>query len=241
MGPSTLANPYHEARVVEREERILEFLPMVQQIARTFACRLPNRVETADLLSAGNLGLIRAVDEFDPSRGVELRIYVAQCVRRSILDYLRAQDPLPYSTRYKIRQIDESILYLEKILKRGPSEREVAEELGFTEADVSNLMAQAASLTLFSLNESQDGCREQERDETRDVLSAIERQEIREILSRLIRELPRQERLVLMFYYYEDLKMKEIGELLEITESRVSQIHARAVALLRAHMRRLTE
>ena len=241
MGPLPLANPYHEARVAEREERILEFLPMVQQIARTFACRLPNRVEAADLVSAGNLGLIRAVDEFDPSRGVELRAFVAQCARRSILDYLRAQDPLPYSTRYKIRQIDESILHLEKTLMRSPSEREVAEELGFAEEEVSNLLAQASSLTLFALNESQDSGRKQERDDARDVLSTIERQEIREILAGLVRDLPQQDRLVLMFYYYENLKMKEIGEVLGITESRVSQIHAKAIALLRAHMRRLTE
>jgi len=241
MGPSTLAETYRDALLAEREERILEFLPMVQQIARTFATRLPNRVETNDLVSAGNLGLIRAVDEYDPERGTELRSYAAQCVRRAILDYLRAQDLLPYSTRHKIRQVDESILYLEKILKRAPTESEVADELGFTVGEISHLMAQAASLNLYSLNDARDGGEDDARDEVRDVLSVIERQEIREILARLIRDLPRQDRLVLMFYYFEDMKMKQIGEVLRITESRVSQIHSRAIALLRAHMRRLTE
>ncbi len=239
MQNTTTIEGYQNTALAVRERRILEYLPQVKRIAGAFSARVPKTVDPADLTSAGTLGLIRAVDEFDPKRGVEFESYARHRIRSSILDYLRALDPLPYSTRVKLRKIESAMLALQASLKRMPSENEIAEALGFSAEQVSDLLAQASSLALFSFDEGQDtraAVADRADEDGSDILTAIERREMKEILAGLIRELPRSERLVLSLYYYEGLKMKEIGNLVGITESRVSQIHARAVTMLRAHM-----
>ena len=244
MPIATTDNPYRNVSLADREQRILDHLPMVKSIARSFSSRLPRRVESADLVSAGTLGLIRAVDRYDPDRGVALKAFASRCVRESILDYLRAQDPLPYSTRFKIRKIEDSMLEIERKINGMPSIEQVAEKIGYSVDEVSNLMAQASSLAIYSLSDGQDTPAfdgNGNGEETKDILSVIERQEMKDILAKRIKDLPRAERMVLMFYYFENLKMKEIGDLLNITESRVSQIHAKAVTILRAHMRSMVE
>lgn len=244
MTPTTKqSNPYVQAVQAEREERILAQMPLVKRIAHALGARLPRRVELADVVSAGTVGLIRAVDRFDESRGLSLETYAGRCIRQSILDFLRSLDPLPYSTRVKIRRVEESTGRLQGTLGRTPTEDEIGDDLGMGGGEVSNLMAQATSLALFSLNERGEGRVDggMESGEVDTVLDVIERQQVRDILVRRIRELPRTERAVLMLYYYEGLKMKEIGELFGITESRVSQIHGKALTVLRSHLRRVLE
>ncbi len=243
MTPTTQTNPYVKAVQAEREERILAQMPLVKRIAHALGARLPRRVDLADVVSAGTLGLIRAVDRFDESRGLSLETYAGRCIRQAILDFLRSLDPLPYSTRVKIRRVEESTGRLQGSLGRTPTDDEIGDDLGIDAVEVSNLMAQATSLALFSLNENGEGHAEAGGDTTEadTVLDVIERQEIRDILVGRIRDLPRTERVVLMLYYYEGLKMKEIGELLGISESRISQIHGKALTVLRAHLRGILE
>lgn len=242
MPTSAEITVYDKATEAAREQRILDHLPLVKRIARSFSSRVPRTVDSADLVSAGTLGLIRAVDGFDPERGVQFVAFAGRSIRGAILDHLRAQDPLPYSTRAKLRRIEGSFECLQKSLKRSPTEEELAEAAGFTVGELSSLLAQASALALYSLDETQDteaGERVGGMDRAADALSEIERREMRDILASLIRGLPRSERLVLSLYYYEGLKMKEIGNLLKITESRVSQIHARAVTILRVYLQEM--
>ncbi len=245
MSTLTRIDAYSSAAQAVREQRILDFLPLVKQIAGSFRSRLPRTVDPADLVSAGTLGLIRAVDNYDPDRGVVFRAFAYRYVEGAILDYLRAQDPLPYSTRVKVRRVEAAMLHLQRSLKRMPSNEEVAAEAGFTPGEVSNLMAQGASIALYCLDETRDADPEDPvlggKGMGTDALSSVERQEMKEILADLIRRLPRSERLALSLYYYEGLKMREIGSLMNLTESRVSQIHSRAVTILRAQLREMVE
>jgi RNA polymerase sigma factor for flagellar operon FliA len=232
---------YSTARVAAREQRIVDHLPLVKQIAASFAARVPRSVDAADLTSAGTVGLIRAVDAFDPDRGVAFEAFARRCIREAVLDHLRSLDPLPYSTRYRLRQVEACMLELEKHLSRLPTESEIADASGLSLRDVSNLMAQAASLTLYSLDELRDLDESRSEGDGREVLQRIEQKELRDVLAGLIRRLPRAERTALTLYYYEGLRMKEIGNLMNVSESRVSQIHARAVTMLRAQMREVLE
>lgn len=243
MTSTTRTNPYQEAAKKERDQTILAHMPLVKRIAHALGARVPRQVDASDLVSAGTVGLIRAVDRFDPGRAVAFDVYAGRCIRQSIFAFLRSLDPLPYSTRVKIRRVEEATIRLEANLERAPSEEEIAADLGVTESEVSNLLAQATSLALFALKDDGDrahgtGGADQETDT---VLDLIEREQVRELLVRRIAELPRSERTVLMLYYYERMKMKEIGDILGITESRVSQIHAKALTILRAHLRRTLE
>ncbi|MFH1278432.1 MAG: FliA/WhiG family RNA polymerase sigma factor [Candidatus Eisenbacteria bacterium] len=243
MTPTIQSNPYVQVAQAEREQRILSHLPLVRRIAHALGARLPRRIDLADVVSAGTVGLIRAVDRFDESRGLPLETYAGRCIRQSILGFLRSLDPLPYSTRVKIRRLEASAGRLQGALGRMPTDEEIGEEIGMDAAEVSNLMAQATSLALFSWSENGDRRPEKTGDggESDTVLDVIERQEIRDILASRVRDLPRTERTVLMLYYYEGLKMKEIGELFGVTESRISQIHGKALTVLRAHLRRILE
>jgi RNA polymerase sigma factor for flagellar operon FliA len=235
---------YSTATAEAREQQIVEHLSLVKKIARSFAARVPGSVDPMDLESAGTIGLIRAVDAFDPKRGVVFEAFASKHIRGSILDHLRAQDPLPYSTRVKIRTIEKGMLALQRKHGRPPTDDELSLQVGMEVNEIGRLMAQASGLTVFSLNEVQDveNATTTGRDEAGpDALSALERQQMAEMLISSIQALPRTERLVLSLYYFERLKMREIGNLLDLTESRVSQIHAKAITMLRAQVREVLE
>ena len=159
MTTSTKIRAYEATRLAAREQRILDHLPLVKRIAGAQLARLPNTVDRGDLVSAGTVGLIRAVDGFDPERGVAFEAFARQCIRLAILDYLRAQDPLPYSTRVKLRRIETAMLVLQKSLKRVPTEREVAEAVGWTPGEISDLMAQASWITRQTCSRRSSGGR----------------------------------------------------------------------------------
>ena len=227
-----------------REERILGNMLLVRRIARSYARRVPNHVDVSDLESAGTLGLIRAVDCWQSDRGVALEAFAIKHIRGAVLDHLRAQDPLPYSTRVKIRKIEDTALQLEQILKRFPDTSEIAHCLETSVAEVSSLMGQASTASLYALEDhvhDTDLAWNKPDSAPPDPAWSVEWMETRHQLSRAIANLGDVERRIVSLYYFERLKMKEIAAVLEVSESRVSQLHARAVLQLRARLREAVE
>ncbi len=230
---------YDAALRADREQTILQHMPLVKRIAHGVAAAVPRHVDAADLVSAGMLGLIRAVDAFDPGRGTRFESFASQYVRGAVYDHLRAQDPLPYSTRVKVRRVERTAASLSQTLKRTPTPVEIAAEIGSTPEDVVDLLDTAARVPLYSIEEllERSDSLPEEIDESKlDPLGEVEQREVEALVMRWIEELPRNERLVLALYYHEQLKMKEIGAVLGVTESRVSQIRTAAVAALRARL-----
>lgn len=228
-----------EARAV-RERRILEHMGLVKKIAHAIAASVPRHVDPRDLVSAGVVGLIHAVDGFDGARGTSFEWYAKQYIRGAIKDHLRAQDPLPYSTRVKLRRIDSTVAHLQQQLHRMPEMAEIAAETGCAVAEVSDLLDLASRAALFSVEElleRAEGMPEKPDHFTADPLAQVEHRELQELVVAWIESLPPEQRLVLTLYYYERLKMREIGAVLGVTESRVSQIHSATVAALRVRLR----
>ena len=230
--------------VVDREEIVKQHLWLVRCIAQSIAEALPRSVDVADLISAGTVGLIRAIDEYDPSKGAKLETYARYKIRGAIFDELRKQDILPYSVRSKVKQIDRAISELERELGRYPEDDEIAERVGLEVGEISKLLAMAGTLDLYSLEEllengeiSFDMVEGENQDGLTDPLTRLEREELVKVLVNAIKELPETERTILGLYYYEGLRMKEIGEVLGISESRVSQIHSKAILFLRSRLR----
>jgi len=227
-----------------RDRTIEEHMWLVRCIARSIAESLPQQVDLDDLISAGTVGLIKAVDGFDASRGAKLETYARYRIKGAILDELRKQDMLPYSTRSRLRGIEQAIHRLEKSLGRHPTDREIVEEAGVSEDEVSRLLAVAASVDLYSLDDiiekgNEDLCIASGHPGAgpEDPLSKLEREELIRVMIEGLKSLPRMERTMLGLYYYEGLRMRDIGELLGVTESRVSQVHSKAILLLRARLR----
>ena len=230
----------------KRETQLMEYLPLVKYIAGRIAIGLPRSVELDDLINAGVVGLIEAYNNFDPGKGVKFESYASMRIRGSILDELRAVDWAPRSTRAKSRQMGRAIASLENRLGRSPTDQEIAENLDISLDDLYKLLDDLSSTTLLSLDELTYGSDDdkpvplmdtlQSADRT-DALGDLEREEMRNLLVDSIGLLSDQERLVVALYYYEELTLKEIGQVMELSESRVSQIHTKAVLSLRAKLR----
>ena len=230
----------------DREQQLMDYLPLVKYIAGRVAIGLPKSVELDDLINAGVVGLIEAHNNFDPGKGVKFESYASMRIRGAILDELRAIDWAPRSTRAKSREVERTISALQNRLGRSPAEEEIAENLDMSLEDLYKLMDDLSSTTLLSLDEFTYGSDDnkqvalvdtlQSQDKS-DALTDLERQEMRNLLVESIGLLTDQERLVIALYYYEELTLKEIGQVMELSESRVSQIHTKSVLSLRAKMR----
>jgi RNA polymerase sigma factor for flagellar operon FliA len=225
----------------ERDRRLLEHLPTVRYIARKIHARLPQHVEMEDLVSAGTMGLIDAFHKFDHSRHVQFNSYAQFRIKGAILDHLRELDWGPRELRRKGRAIEEATRTLTQQLGRAPQEQEIAEQMGRKLVAYQQLLGELKGLEIGSLHAVHDeGSSEEEiatvaGPEDNPELAVLQ-QERRERLVEAIEELPEKERLVLTLYYYEELSMKEIGEVLGVVESRVSQIRSAAIARLRVGM-----
>lgn len=225
-----------------RNRIMTQYLPLVKNVAGRMAMGFPRSVELDDLVSTGTIGLIEAIGNFKPERGVKFETYAVPRIRGAILDNLRALDWIPRSTRAKARNIDRATVVLENILGRKPVGTELANKLEWSLAELQHAMDDISGTSLLSLDEMvyrEDDNRQVPRVETitlisdEDVLSDIEKMELRAYLVTAVETLPDQERLVIGLYYYEELTLKQIGAIMTISESRVSQIHTKAVKKLR--------
>ena len=228
----------------ERDRLLLEHLPTVRYLAHRIHERLPQQVELDDLISAGVVGLIDAFNKFDHKKMVQFKSYAQFRIRGAILDSLRGMDWSPRELRRKGRAVQEAIQALTRILRRTPTEPEIAREMNLGLNEYQLLLGQLKGLEIGSLN------LEHAEDSSEDQLAYIAgspeddplfrclQGEMRQCLIDAIEELPEKERMVLTLYYYEELTMKEIGLTLGVVESRVSQIHSSAVVRLRSTLQR---
>ncbi len=226
-----------------REKLLLKYLPLVRYITGKMMFSLPSCVDYNDLFSAGIMGLIGALERYDPDQGVKFETFVLPRIKGAILDELRALDWAPRSLRSKARQVERVSEELEKELGREASNAEIARKLKMDVAEYEGVLSELSKASLLSL----DGSRVEERSEHTtsmyDLLAnpesddpefGIENEEVKELLVQAIEDLNEQEKIVMALYYYEELTLKEIGQVLNITESRVSQIHSKAVQTLKS-------
>ena len=227
----------------ERERILIEQLPQVRYIARRIYERLPRHVPLEDLVHAGVLGLMDAMRKYDPGKHVQFGSYAKFRIRGAILDSLRELDWSPRDLRRKGRRIDEAHRKLSLELGRSPSEAEMAREMELDLADFQKLLAELDGLEIgnLRLKPSPDGrdedlCEYLPDSPEENPFHCCLRSEMKQILAQAIHGLPEKERQVLALYYFEELTMKEVGAVLGVGESRVSQIHTLAVIRLRAHL-----
>ena len=224
-----------------RDKLIVHYAPLVKYVAGRVGVGLPRNVEQADLASYGTFGLIDAIEKFDPERGYAFETYAITRIKGAILDELRSIDWVPRSVRAKARNLEQAIATFESENRRAPTDAEVAEALGVTEAQLRATLSLAGVAALdemlagggpgesFTLGDTiadpEDG-----------PMGIVEAKEMRETLAESIRRMPDRERLVLTLYYFEGLTLAEIGRVLGVSESRVCQIHAKAVLQLKSRL-----
>jgi RNA polymerase sigma factor for flagellar operon FliA len=240
--PST-ATAASKMTASEREALIVDSLPLIKHIAHKVAMRLPSTVEMRDLVNAGVLGLLDAIDKFEPERGVKFKTYAEVRVRGAILDSLRDLDWAPRSLRKKSKDLERTYAELGQKLGRPATDEEVCEALGEDLENFHALVDQLHGLTVGSFEAPSDSDERGEGkinyypdDGTNDPYARFETKQITSMLADAIDTLPERERMVLSLYYYEEFTMKEIGTLLGVNESRVSQIHTKATLRLRGKL-----
>lgn len=222
-----------------RDHLIVHYSPLVKFVAGRVGAGLPSSVDTGDLVSSGVLGLIDAVERFEPDRGVKFETFAAPRIRGAIYDGLRQLDWVPRSVRSRAREVERAFSELEHQLGRAPTDDELAVHLGIDAEELTRWLASIASTTIGPLDRAIDtGYEPQAVDQKgHDSPAAIlEDRELRDTMRREIMQLPERERLVLALYYDEGLTLNEIGQVIGVTESRVSQIHTKSVIHLRARM-----
>ena len=231
-----------------RDELILEHMPQIKYIAHRISAKLPSHVELNDLISAGVLGLLDAVEKFDPTRGVKFKTYAELRVKGAILDSLRNLDWAPRSLRKRSKDLEKVYKELEQRLGRPAADKEVCDELGISLEEFYELVDQIKGLNLGSFHEmaSQEDDRNSEPlikyipdAPQMDPYFVFHKSEIRNLIGKAIDALPKKERLVVSLYYFDQLTMKEIGKVLGVNESRVSQLHTKAMLRLRTKLRKI--
>jgi len=237
-----------EITTENREEVIKQYSPMIKYVANRIAMRLPPHIEVDDLISVGVLGLIDAITKYDPTRGAKFKTYAEFRVRGAILDELRSMDWVPRSVRQKASNIDSVVQKLQSKLGRPPEDEEVAGEMGISLDQFFDTLNETKSMPVLSLEGLGIAKETGEQQSLLDCLAGksdtdpqiqIRLNELKEIIAQAIDTLPEKARLMITLYYYEELTMKEIGAVLDVTESRVSQIHSKAVFKLCTELKAL--
>jgi RNA polymerase sigma factor for flagellar operon FliA len=229
-----------------RDQLILTYAPLVKYVAGRLGSGLPAHVDECDLVSYGLLGLIGAIERYDPGRDIKFETYAIARIKGAIIDELRALDWVPRSVRSRAREIERAIGELESKLGVAPTDEQIAAKLGITVQELEDSLTDISRSSIAALDElwsisGQGGDQVALIDTIEDTQgpepqSALAQTELREALGESIARLPEREKLVITLYYYEELTLREIGEVLGVTESRVSQMHTKAVLRLRSRM-----
>jgi RNA polymerase sigma factor FliA len=229
-----------------RERLILHYSPLVKYVAGRVGVGLPPNIEQADLVSYGIFGLIDAIEKFDISRAIKFETYAISRIKGAIIDELRAIDWIPRSVRYKAREVEKAYAALESRLHRSPTEPEVAAELGISLDDLHTIFSQVSFVNVIALDELLNVGGERgdklslvdtlEDTKAEDPVQAFETEETKYLLARAINTLPEREKIVVTLYSYDGLTLAEIGQVLGVTESRICQMHTKAVLQLRGKL-----
>jgi RNA polymerase sigma factor for flagellar operon FliA len=229
-----------------RERLILHYSPLVKYVAGRVGVGLPPNIEQADLVSYGVFGLIDAIEKFDISRAIKFETYAISRIKGAIIDELRAIDWIPRSVRYKAREVEKAYAALEARLHRTPTEAEVAVELGIELSELHAIFSQVSFVNVIALDELLNVGGERgdklslvdtlEDTKAEDPVAVFETEETKYLLARAINTLPEREKIVVTLYYYEGLTLAEIGQVLGVTESRICQMHTKAVLQLRGKL-----
>jgi RNA polymerase sigma factor for flagellar operon FliA len=238
-------NAYRKQEVDDRERIIEEFLPIIKHLAFKVSRGFDDDGITEDLISSGVLGLLEAMEKFDATRGIKLNTFAYLRIRGAMIDELRKRDWFPRSARTKAKKLEEVIRKLEARLGRYPREEEVAAELKVDLDDYLIMLKDFGSLSVLSIEDisevsgmDREGIIRYVVEEGASPEARAEMRELEGLLGREIDRLPEKQKLVLSLYYYEDMNMKEIAEVLSITEARISQIHSQAVLSLRTFLKK---
>ena len=242
-GVTDLWRAYRVDRTRDQRDRlILHYSPLVKYVAGRVAAGLPHNVEQADLVSYGIFGLIDAIEKFDPERGFKFETYAISRIKGAILDELRSIDWVPRSVRARGREVERAFSKLEATLHRSPTEAELAQELGYGETQLQQVLGQLSLTGMAALDEMLGDRSDATTlgdtiaDTSEGPMALLERSELRSQLSEAIERMPEREKIVLSLYYFENFTLAQIGEVLGVTESRVSQIHTKSVLQLRSRL-----
>jgi RNA polymerase sigma factor for flagellar operon FliA len=229
-----------------RDRLILNFSPLVKYVAGRVATGLPANIEQADLVSYGIFGLMDAIEKFEIGRGIKFETYAISRIKGAIIDELRAIDWVPRSVRFKAREVEKTLSRLENELHRAPTDPEVAEAMGISVHDLRGIYNQVSFVSMVALDELLSVGADKgdkislidtlEDPTSEDPVAAFEAEETKRVLAGAINKLPEREKIVVTLYYYEGLTLAEIGQVLGVTESRICQMHTKAVMQLRARM-----
>ena len=228
-----------------REAFIKQYAPLVKYVAGKVAVGMPNNVEFDDLVGYGVFGLIDAIDKYDPEKNVKFKTYAVTRIRGAIFDELRLIDFVPRSVRQKTREIETTISSLEAQLGRTASDQEIAGAMGIDEAEYMKVIQKISGTSIISLNDLWYSGDDNDKVSIGDSIESpsslnpdvmVVNEEIRRVIVEAINDLPDKEKKILVLYYYEDLTLKDIGRVLQVTESRVSQLHTKAVLHLRSKL-----
>ena len=228
-----------------RDRLVEQYAPLVKYVAGKVAVGMPHNVEFDDLVGYGVFGLFDAIEKFDPEKHVKFKTYAVTRIRGAIFDELRSIDWVPRSVRQKTREIEETVRRLESSLGRAATDAEIAKDLGMTPKEFEKTMLKISGTSILSLTDVWYTGEDNDKVSIADSIESpnslnpdtiVEKDEIKRVIIEAIGELPEKEKKVLVLYYYEDLTLKEIGQVLEVTESRVSQLHTKAIMRLRAKL-----
>ncbi len=236
---------YKRTKDINLRDVLIELhIPLVRVIAERLLQTLPKSIELDDLTSAGIFGLMDAIDGFDLSRGIKFKTYCTTRIRGSILDELRSQDWVPRLVRLKAHRLEKSLRTLEGKLGRDPNAFEMAEAMEMSLAELNETVEESNAKAIFSLSEKWDDGDDDKEMEKVEILAdkkgadPVQTIHQKDVLELITRNLTKKERLIIIMYYYEGLTMREIGEIMELTESRVCQIHSNVMGRLKAQLDR---
>lgn len=245
-----MQNPYLNQKPANREAMVMEYAPVVKHIANRLAARLPASIQLDDLIQAGMIGLLEAMEKYDAKKGTKFKTYAEIRVRGAMLDDLRSKDWIPRSVRDNSTKLEAAYTELRSTSIDYPTDKQLAKQLGMKPKELPEFLNKSKPIPLLSLDsmgsftgydEKLDILETLSDPDAEDVIERLVGLEAQDLVVRAIEELPEKEQLVLSLYYNEDLNLKEIGAVLDVTESRASQLRTKAIAMLRSLMKSYLE